>query len=549
MSPGHGRSGIDSKELNILRNKNNIVNGQIRSVGIALLLVAAAVTGTAGTAAGLKYTEVGEPTVKATVEGPNVVTPGETTTLPVVLSNTGRSVTTLDGRPAAFAQAVRSQSLRPGAALSTSLTVRSGDTPLTVRTGQQAVGVVEPDTTRRSPVQVEVDESAPAGTYRLPVEVTYRYLNNLLIDSDETIKTYRTKTVQRRITVRVERSTRLEIVSTTPDGVSEGADGTITATVRNAGTGVASDAALRIHATDWLTPRERSASVGDLAPNETATATFRVGVGDVSPGAHAVGFSLRYDDRNGVVSETPVRTGAVPIGEGPQFTVSAAAESLYVDSTGAVSLTVTNTGDTAAHDVRVHLRESPPLVPVSGSASLGDLDPGESATARLRIEVSDRALAGTYPISIAVERDDTFGDPVLTDPLSAGVAVGPERTVETGGAGSVPAGSTTTVTFEVTNTGEAPMRDAVVRLNADSPFETDDDTAYVGTLAPDESATVRFTLSVGGAATPKAYTLDATVAFDNGFDRRVVTDTEPTEIQVEAGGGGPIAALLDLFGL
>jgi S-layer domain len=199
--------------------------------------------------------------------------------------------------------------------------------------------------------------------------------------------------------------------------------------------------------------------------------------------------------------------------------------------------------------VRVHVRESPPLAPVSGSASLGDLAPGESASARLRVEVSSRALDGQYPLSLVVERDDSFGDPVTTEPLSTGVTVGPERTVETGSAGSVPAGSTTTVAFEVTNTGAAPMRDAVVRLNADSPFETDDDTAYVGTLGPGESATVRFTVSVGGAATPKSYALDTTVAFDNSFDRRVVTDVASTELRVETGGGGPLAALLDLLGL
>lgn len=518
-------------------------------VGVALLLVTAVIAGTAGTATGLKYTEVGEPTVETTVDGSNVVTPGERTTVPVVLSNTGRSVTALDGPPEAFERAVRSQSLRPGAALSTSLTVRRGDAPVTVRTGEQAIGAVESDATRRTPVRVEVNESAAPGTYRLPVKVTYRYLNNLLIDSDGTVTTYRTETVQRHVTVRVEESARLEVVSMTAEGLSEDADGRVTATVRNAGTAVASDAALRLHATDWLTPRESTASVGDLAPGETATATFRAGVSGVSAGDHAVGLSLDYDDQNGVVSETPVRTGTVTVREGPQFAVSATAESLYVDSTGAVSLTVANTGDSVARNVRVHLRESPPLVPVSGSASLGDLAPGESASARLRVEVSDRALAGTYPLSVAVERDDIFDDPVLTDPLSTGVAVGPERTFETGSAGSVRAGSTATVALEVTNTGEAPMHDAVVRLNADSPFETGDDTAYVGTLAPGESATVQFTLSVDGAATPKAYALDATVAFDNSFDRRVVTGAERTELRVEAGGGGPLAALLDLLGL
>ena len=525
------------------------MSGELRTAAVALLVVTATLAGTAGTASGLNYTEIGEPTLETTVGGSNVLAPGETTTVPVVVQNTGQSVTALDGPVDEFERAARSQSLQPGAALSTTVTAEAGAAPLTVRTGAQSIGVVAPDRTRRLPVEVEVDESAAPGTYRLPVEVTYRYLSTLVINSDETITSYRTETVERTVTVRVEATTRLAVVSVTGEGLAENADGELRATVRNAGTEVASDASLRLHAADWLTPRARSASVGDLAPGETATATFRVGVGDVGAGDHAVGFSLDYDGENGVVSETPVRTGTVTVGEGPQFAVSAAAESLYVDSTGAVALTVENTGDATARDVRVHLRESPPLAPVSGSASLGDLAPGESASARLRVEVSGRALEERYPLSLVVERDDAFGDPVTTEPLSAGVAVGPERTVETGDAGSVPAGSTTTVAFEVTNTGAAPMRDAVVRLNADSPFETDDDTAYVGTLEPGESATVRFTVSVDGAATPKSYALDTTVAFDNSFGSRVVTDVESTELRVEAGGTGPLAALLDLLGL
>jgi hypothetical protein len=533
----------------VLCNIHNYVRYRIGTVAVAVLLVTATLAGAVGTVSALKYTEIGEPTIETTVDGSNVVRAGETTTLAVTLRNRGQAVTTLDGPVGEFERVVQSQSLQPGAALSTTATVRARSAPMTVRTGEQSVGIVAPDATRRVPVQVEVDESAAPGTYRLPVEVTYRHVNTVLVNGDTTHVTYSTETVQTHVVVRVEASARLAVVSVAGEGLAEGADGRVTATVRNAGSGVASDATLRLHGREWLTPRSSEAGLGDLASGETTTATFRVGVGEVAAGDHAVGLSLRYEDDNGALLETPVRTGTVRVGEGPQFDVTATGESLYVDSAGAVRLSVRNVGDELARDVRVHLRESPPLVPISGAASLGDLAPGESASARLRVEVADRALAGSYPLSVVVERDDAFGDPVQTDPLTAGVAVGPERTVETSSAGSIAAGGTSTVEFTMTNTGEAPMRDAVVRLNADAPFETDDDTAYVGDLAPGESATVRFTVSADGAATPKAYALDTTVAFDNAFGRRVVTDVESTELRVKTGGGGPLAALLDLLGL
>lgn len=525
------------------------VKHRVGTLAVAVLVVTAALAGVVGTSSALKYTEIGEPTLETTVDGPNVVQAGETATVTVTVRNSGQSVTTLDGSVREFERVVQSQSLQPGAALSTTATVREGSAPVTVRTGEQSVGVVAPDSTTRMPVEVEVNESAASGTYRLPVELRYRHVNTVLTDDDKTYVTYSTETVRTSVVVRVEEAARLAVVDVRGEGLSEGADGRIEATVRNTGSGTASDASLRLHGREWLTPRTSEAGLDDLAPGEEATAQYRVGVGDVAAGDHAVGLSLRYEDDNGVVAETPVRTGSVRVGEGPQFDVTASGESLYVDSAGAVRLTVENVGDEPAEDVRVHLRESLPLTPISGAASLGDLAPGESADARLRVEVGDRALAGSYPLSVVVERDDAFGDPVQTDPLTAGVQVGPERTVETGSAGSISAGSTSTVEFTVTNTGEAPMRDAVVRLNADSPFETDDDTTYVGDLAPGESATVRFTVSADGAATPKSYALDTTVAFDNAFGSRVVTDVESTELRVEAGGGGPLAGILDLLGL
>jgi hypothetical protein len=518
-------------------------------IGITLLLIAATIAGTAGTASALKYNEIGEPELETTVDGSNVLEPGTTTTVGVVIRNTGQSVTEVDGESEVFESTVQRLALQPGAALSTTVTAEAGSAPLTVRTAEQAVGAVATDSTRQVPIEVEVDEGAAPGVYEIPVEVSYRYLNILIVNDDNTITSYRTETVERNLVVRVDSAARLEVVSVTGDGLTEDADGELHATVRNVGTEAATNAALRLHGADWMTPRASNAGVGTLNPNETASATFRVGVGDITAGNHSVGFSLRYDDANGVISETPIRTGTVRTGEGPRFDVSASAESLYVDSTGAVALTVRNTGDSVAQNVRVQLRESQPLTPVSGSASLNDLAPGEAATARLRVEVSDRALAGEYPLSVVVERNDAFGDPVATEPLSAGVEIGPERTFETGDAGSAPAGSTTTIAFEVTNTGEAPMRDAVVRLNANSPFETDDDTAYIGTLEPGESTTARFTVSVDDAATAKAYALDTTIAFDNAFDRRVVTDIESTELRVEAGGGGALTALLKFLGL
>ena len=133
--------------------------------------------------------------------------------------------------------------------------------------------------------------------------------------------------------------------------------------------------------------------------------------------------------------------------------------------------------------------------------------------------------------------------------LTIPVEVGPEMTFETSGSPTVTAGSTETVEVTVTNTGDGTMHDAVARINANTPFETDDDTAYIGELAPGESRTVTFTVSVDDAATSKAYSLDTTIKYDNSFDRTVVTNVEPTAVEVTDRQGGPLASILRFLGL
>lgn len=517
---------------------------------VAVVTVLATVAGASTSAAAVKYSDLGKPELATTVQGSNVLEAGETTRLTFGVQNTGTDVTNQDGSIDKLSQVLGAHTVRPGAAVSTRATVQANDAPVTVKTDTQSVGTLGTGDMRAFPVTVEVNENAEPGTYRLPVTFTYQYVQAVSVDREDYFVTRNEETVTKYVTVRVEPSVRLGVVSTSGQGLYENADGRVEVTVRNEGTETATNAELMVVGGDSLTPRTNGASLGTVGPGETATASFRVGVGDVeSPGDYGIQFQLRYEDQNGVVSKTAVRTGDVRVGTGPEFDIAASAQSLYVDSEGAVTLEVTNTGDVPATDARVTLGETEPFVPLTSSASLGTLEPGESAEVRFKLEIANRALPGEYPLRVTVSHDDRYGEPVDSDVRTVPVTVGPEMTVETGGEPAIAAGATDQIQFTVTNTGEGTMRDAVVRINTNSPFETDDDTAYVGTLAPGESKTVTFTVSVDGAATAKPYAIDTTVKYDNAFDRRVVTDIESTSVQVTEGGGGLLGALLDVIGL
>ncbi|AXG10683.1 COG1361 S-layer family protein [Haloplanus rubicundus] len=514
---------------------------------VTLLLVSAAV---ATPAAAARYSEHQEPELRTSISGSNVLVPGETTTLQVGIQNRGTAVTNAEGEVSELASAFRTAGVTPGAAMATTASFGSGSAPVTLRSGEQPVGTISPEGQGTAALELEVAENATPGTYRIPVTLDYQYVRAVSVDGDETFVTRRDVTHRTHVTVRIEPTVRLGIESVSGENLHAKEDGRVVVTVRNDGTETATDAELLIEGSDQLTPRTNGLSLGTLAPGETATAAFRVGVAETeSTDTYAVPFRLRYEDSNGVVRESQVRTGRVTVADAPTFDLSATTTDLYVDSTGAVTLSVTNTGDRPVTNARALLAPMEPFSPLSTSASLGTLAPGETATAKFKLEVADRAIAQDYPLEFTVAYEDAYRETVESDPLTVPVTVGPEMTVDTSGSPTVAAGSTQTIEVTVTNTGEGTMTDAVARINANTPFETDDDTAYVGELGPGESTTVTFTVSVDGAATPKTYSLDTTVKYDNSFGRTVVTDVEPTAVEVTEKRGGLIASILQFLGL
>jgi len=81
------------------------------------------------------------------------------------------------------------------------------------------------------------------------------------------------------------------------------------------------------------------------------------------------------------------------------------------------------------------------------------------------------------------------------------------------------------------NIGELPVTDATVRISVSDPFSTTDDQAFIGSLAPGESALARFNLKVDETATTKMYGINSEIKYEDvdGHDR--ISDN--IKIQVE----------------
>ncbi|ERG96542.1 COG1361 S-layer family protein [Haloquadratum walsbyi] len=503
-----------------------------------VIIVSAFVAGSGGVAAE-QYNDFSEPELTPTIQQQNVVAAGEMKTFDLTIQNRHTGITSMDRQIGDIAQVVQTHRIQVGSATAITASVDAGDAPLDIRTAQQSLGTIAAGDTREMGLTVEVDQDAQPGVYQIPVDISYGYINSINVDKNDYFINRNTQTVRKHITVRIEKSVRLDVRDVTGADLYKDADGTMTVSVQNTGSEVAQNAKLSIVQSEYFSAKSNAISVGQLEPDETTTAEFQIGVENIdAAGTYSVGFQLAYENENGNPEQSLIRTGSVAISNGPQYELSTEATAMYVDSIGSVAVTVTNTGERTAPNARAELSPIEPFTLVSTSASLGTLAPGESATAEFKLEVSDRAIPQDYPLTLTVVHDDSYGNDVRSDPLSVDVPVSPEKSFTVMNTAAVTAGQTETVQFTIKNTGDGQFQDAVIRLNANSPFETDDDTAYVGTLESGETTTVMYTISADGSAAVKTYSLDASIKYDNTFGDTVVSDIQSAPITIAAGDGG-----------
>jgi hypothetical protein len=467
----------------------------------------------------------------------NRVTAGEVTTLELTVQNKGK--VERSSNPSLNPQVTTANGVR--------VQLRSGDAPLSVKTGTQAIGSL-PTSARNVPFQVVVDEDAEPGTYTLRGEVRYSYTELLdpasgTSQSEDDVKDFTVKVV-------VEEEPRFDIVETST-GLAVGDSGPVTVTLVNNGTETASDAAVTVRSSnDELTfagSKTARSFVGDWEPGETRTLTYK---GSIADGAelrpYSLNASVTYEDAEGVPGRSEgLEFGVTPAAE-QTFDVENAESTLRVGAEGQVTGEVVNTGPaTASNAVVVLSTDNANLDVRETEFAIGDLGSGERASFAFDVEVTDSAEAGPRQFEVTVEYRNGDDDQRTSDPLDLQANVGEQRDefVVSPVNATFAAGSSGQLELEVTNNGEEPVRDISAKLFVDSPVSVSDDEAFIGELAPGETRTVTFGVGVGGSAIAKAYPVELDFQYDTAEGETLVSDTYKVPIEVtesERGSGLPL---------
>jgi len=211
---------------------------------------------------------------------------------------------------------------------------------------------------------------------------------------------------------------------------------------------------------------------------------------------------------------------------------------LNAGTEGYVTLTVKNIGHENAKKAILTIAQNAgsPVIPTEGSTYIGDFPSNGTATGIFKTSVSDGAEAQTYPLNVYVKYENSDGDLVSSDIETIGVPVGGKiEFAIVSDPQTITAGTKKVITAQFKNTGDATAYQATARVSMVDPFTSNDDSAFLGDLAPGQTKEASFLISADGAATVKQYGIDAEVRYRDALDNSIVSDPMKLDVNVVAG--------------
>jgi hypothetical protein len=138
-----------------------------------------------------------------------------------------------------------------------------------------------------------------------------------------------------------------------------------------------------------------------------------------------------------------------------------------------------------------------------------------------------------YPLDVYAEYRDDDGVQVVSDSVTIGLPVGGKIDFAViSDPPTIQPGEKKVLEVLYKNTGAAPVYRAQARLSAVDPFSSNDDTAYLGDLAPGDTAIARFEVSADAAATIKIYGLDSEIRYRDALDNSQISDSLKIQVEV-----------------
>jgi hypothetical protein len=208
---------------------------------------------------------------------------------------------------------------------------------------------------------------------------------------------------------------------------------------------------------------------------------------------------------------------------------------LNVGTEGYLDLNVTNNGGEDARDavIKIQRNGNSPVTPTDSSVYIGNFPAGNSTVCRFKVSVSRDAEAQEYPVDVIALYKNHEGDTVTSAPVTVGIPVHGRIGFDVVAVESkTSAGKKKVIEVTYRNSGDATAYNAQARISVVDPFTSNDDSAYLGDVAPGKTAVARYEIGVSSDAVAKEYALDSEVRYRDSLDNSQISDTVKVPVTV-----------------
>lgn len=459
----------------------------------------------------------GSPEISVSVADATV-TPGEETTLDVVLLNSGDLESGSARNPQLNSEVTTARG--------TTVSVSDGEAPFEVTTGEQAIGTL-PEGRTQQPISfdISVPDDAEPGTYEVPVTVEYDYYSYIsetegLRDRESVRRTF-------DVEVTVEESAQFSVVDIDTT-TRVGGTGTVELTVENTGTAAANDATISLGSPsgDLTFGQSTSATryVEALATGEQRTFEYRLTASQaVETESYPFTLTADYELDNGESRSTLPTSVAIQPQPEQDFTVVSTNNDVPIGGSGTYNVTLRNDGPDVANDGSVTLTSENPDITFgqsnAASRTVGNWGTGETKTVTFTANASPSAQRQSYSLSTAIAFEDDGGNAGQVQGITVGLTPNPRLITVVDTQSAVPIGDTGEFSVTMRNDGDRALQDASVTLtsqNADIAFgQSNSASQFVGGWAAGEERTVTFDATATSGAEQRDYTLSARVDYEH----------------------------------
>ena len=385
---------------------------------VPVLMLLLALLAVPGSAAGAKYL-YGNPELSATIAGTNEFAPGAETGLTVIISNSG-----LNTHKIAIPSLPPDD--LPNTAKLVTVALKSNDAPFTVKTDPQFLSDIMGGAALPATFNVKVADSAAPGTYTLPLEVTYTYLQDAEDYGDLLRYNYQKKTETLPLTVLVTPGLRVEVLNVQTRSLNVGTEGYVSMTLKNIGHDAADKAVAKVarNGASPLIPTDSNAYIGTFAPGETVDVKFKVAVADsAEPQSYPLDIVVAYEDYEGKSTASRPVTIGLPVGGKIDFDVASPTVTLHPGGKSILEVVYRNAGAAKVYSAQARISAVDPFTSSDDTAYLGDLAPGETATARFEVSIDADATLKNYGIDSEIRYRDDLDNSKISDTMKVQVTL------------------------------------------------------------------------------------------------------------------------------